>query len=157
GNLFVEGFSWYGPAICELPLDGSSLETVTFSGATLSTPGGVMWDGKHLTFSDPHTGADRKETTLYRAAESASGDLTVVGATLLKDSCNHDYTWIDAPFIVGARNTPVNDRRGKVVVGPNNECYPEPIDFWPYAGGQSPTQAWMEDYVPGGVVVSIGS
>ena len=156
GNLYVEGF-YSRAAICELPAGGSSLKSVAFSGATLSTPGGVMWDGKYLTFSDPHTGPYRKLTTIYRASESASGDLTVVGATSLDDSCNHTYTWIDAPFIVGRKNTPVNDRQGRVVVGPNNECSPAQIDFWSYTTGLFPSRVWTEGYLPGGAIVSIGS
>lgn len=156
GNLYVEGF-YSDAAICELPAGGSSLRSVTVSGAALSTPAGVMWDGKHLTFSDPHTGPDNSRTTLYRASESASGDLTIVGSTLLNDDCNHDYTWIDAPFIVGRKNTPVNDRQGKVVVGPNNECAPVPIDFWPYTAGLNPSRVWTEGFTAGGAVVSIGS
>ncbi|HEY1654659.1 MAG TPA: hypothetical protein VGF86_06075 [Candidatus Tumulicola sp.] len=156
GNLYLEGF-YAGPAICELPAGGSSLRPVAISGGTLGTPGGVMWDGKHLTFSDPHTGPDGHETTIYRARESASGDLTVVGATLLTDRCNDDYAWIDAPFIVGRKNTPVNDRQGKTVVGPNNVCDPAPIDFWPYTAGANPSRVWTQGYSAGSAIVSIGS
>jgi hypothetical protein len=157
GNLYVEGY-YYGPAVCELPAGGAALKTVKLSGGTLNFPGGVMWDGKHLALSDPHTGTAHMTTSLYRVTESPSGDLRIVGTTVLNGTCNTDNAWVVQPFIVGRKNTPINDREGQVVVSPDYFCTSQwPIDFWRYPGGADPFKVWPQHFLPGGVVVSRGA
>ena len=64
-----------------------------------------MWDGKYITLTDQDY--DATETTaIYRAKESKSGNLTVVGTTDLTDTCDHHYADIPQPFLAGSRNTP---------------------------------------------------
>ncbi|HET6275680.1 MAG TPA: hypothetical protein VFE16_07100 [Candidatus Cybelea sp.] len=155
GNLYVEG-TYYAPSICELPAGGNALRTVTLSGATLHFQGGVMWDGKHLTLSDPHFAASVRTTALYRVTEAASGsgNLTVVGTTVLKGSCNQGGSADVQPFILGPRNTPINDREGKSVVGADSLCSQGVIDVWHYAKGGDPVRDWSAPFFPQGVVIS---
>lgn len=162
GNLYVEGYSVLGPAVCELAVGTSVLKAVRVSGGNTGTGGGVMWDGKHLTLSNPMTlsnpniGSRGHTTSLYRVTESPSGDLTIIGTTVLHDPCNHNSAWVTQPFILGKKNTPINDREGTVVLGPEYYCHPGSIDFWHYPGGADPFKAWRENFLPGGVVVSRG-
>ena len=154
GNLYVEGY-YYGPAVCELPIGGHAMRTVKITAEGLGN-GGVMWDGRHLTLAAWPTGS-QQATSIYRVAESPSGDLAVIGTTVLTDTCNNDSTDVPQPFIIGRKNTPVNDRESRTVVGPDYECYAVPIDFWHYPRGGSPSKAWPQTFFPGGVVVSIGA
>lgn len=157
GNLYVEG-DYYSAVVCELPAGGAALKTVKLSGGTLNFPGGVMWDGKHLVLSDAHTGSTHFTTSLYRVTESPSGDLTIVETTVLHGTCHTHNAWVVQPFIVGRKNTPINDREGQVVVSPDYFCTSEwPIDFWHYPGGARPFKAWPLYFLPGGVAVSLGA
>jgi len=156
GNLYVEGF-YFGSAVCELPAGADALKTVNLIGAALNVGGGLMWDGKHLMLTDWQNASNLRNTLLYRVSESASGDLTVVGTTILGDTCNGGSTQVTQPFIVGKKNTPVNDREGRTVLGANYECYPAPVDAWPYPQGGDPGHAWPVRFFPGGAVVSIGT
>jgi uncharacterized repeat protein (TIGR03803 family) len=156
GNLYVEGF-YFGTAICELPSGGSALKTVNLNGEALNVGGGVMWDGKHLMLTDWQNATNLRNTLLYRVSEAPSGDLTVIGTTTLGDTCNGGSTQVTQPFVVGTKNTPVNDREGQTVLGANYECYPAPVDAWRYPRGGNPDHVWPAKFFPGGAVVSIGS
>ena len=130
GNLFIE----VGPNVCELPTGGTSLISVPFNHA-LYFPGSIMWDGKHLTLTDQGNGA------IYRVKETRKG-LDVIGTTMLKDRGCGEVD-VPQPFIVGPRNTPVNDEQGTVVVGGNNFCLQVseqtvPVGYWHYARGGEP-------------------
>jgi hypothetical protein len=130
GNLFVE----IGPNVCELPADGTSLISVSFN-HSLNFPGSIMWDGKHLTLTDQGSGA------MYRVKETRKG-LDVIGTTQLKDrQCGE--VEVPQPFIVGPRNTPINDEQGTLVVGGNNFCLQlseqtVPLSYWHYTRGGQP-------------------
>ncbi len=153
-NLYVEGYYPSGGAdVCELPAGGSALRTVTVSGGSLNFQGGVMWDGKYLTLSDPHTGPSHVTTSLYRVTESPSGDLTIVGTTVLNDTCADGNSSV-VPFVVGPKNTPVNDREGRTIVGPDTECNQGVIDFWQNPKGGNEVHAWPVPIFAQGVVVS---
>ena len=156
GNVYVEGYS-HGPAICELPAGAGAMKTVALSGGNggLGTDG-AMWDGKYLTLGAWSAGSS-KRTSIYRVVESASGDLTVVGSTVLDGACNSGQSLVNQPFIVGTKNTPVNDRESHSVVGADAGCSAWPIDFWRYRAGGSPTKSWTVNTFTGGVVVSIGT
>ena|SRR5579871_320244 len=55
GNLYLEcnecGSPW-GPNLAELSTKSGSFTFINISGATLHSPGGVEWDGKHLGLDD---------------------------------------------------------------------------------------------------------
>jgi hypothetical protein len=133
GNLFME----VGPDVCELPVGGTSLTSVTLN-HSLGFPGSIMWDGKYLALTDQSYAGPKKHqdfaSAIYRVRESHGG-LSVVGTTVLKyKRCG---TSIVQPFIVGLRNTPVNNIEATVVVGGNQACseYSEratPLTYWHY-------------------------
>lgn len=73
GNLFVDGNSSPGSgnfAFAELPKGGSGLETVSLN-QYISWPGGVEWDGKHITVGDQTT------PVIYQFAVSGSSGTEV--------------------------------------------------------------------------------
>ena len=130
GNLFIE----IGPNVCELPAAGTSLISVPFN-HYLSFPGSIMWDGKHLALTDGGNG------DIYRVKETRKG-LDVIGTTQLKDKWCSEVE-VSQPFIVGEKNTPINDEQGTVIVGGNNFCLQlsaqtVPIAYWHYGRGGEP-------------------
>jgi len=83
GNLFIEGFNYPLCArnrICvgELPSGGGSFEVLNLSGATISWPSAVEWDGKYLGLGDQ--GYDLDQWQIHQATLSVS-TLTVVSTT----------------------------------------------------------------------------
>jgi hypothetical protein len=156
GNLFVEATDGDQTFVCELPAGGSSLRTVQISQPIVS-PGSVMWDGKYLALTDPGY-QQSNHTAIMQATESASGDLTVVGVTLLNGNCDGSLSATGEPFIVGTRNTPVNDTQGKSVVGINLWCNHFGMmgtNIWPYPTGGAPTAELPSGYDSVGQAVSI--
>lgn len=103
GNLFVDGTTGgrhSEPAFAELPQGGQSFETLSvYGGAFYLRPGGVQWDGKHITVVNVNV--------IYRLTISGSRAM-VVGSTKLKEvggsSVGGDVTpdWIGAGSTVAA-------------------------------------------------------
>jgi hypothetical protein len=140
-------------SVCELKSGvGSSLKTISFN-KQICTSGGVLWDGKYLTFTDQ--GYDcGLVTTIYRAIEKHGG-LVVVGKTILREKpCG---AAVAQPFIVGKRNTPANREQGSVVVGANPSCYsPYKVAYWHYPRGGRPFMSFYQQLEgAGGISVSI--
>lgn len=117
GNVYVEGEEDLSPYssrvnVCELPATGTSLRTVSFDRPLAL--GTVMWDGKHITISDVASG----RTIIHRARESASGDLTTIGSTHLRDAdCTNGFDAVRQLFLVGTANPPANHTLATAVVG----------------------------------------
>ena len=82
------------------------------------------------------------------------------GETILTDTCQSSYTGVD-PFILGEKNTPVNDRQGNVLVGTNTWCTSKGkylIEFWHYPRGGNPYKVYKVKVPIWGVgAISIGS
>jgi len=77
GNLFIDGYASGGSVqVGELPAGSSSIQTITVSGATLVSPGGVQVGGTTLAIGDQ--GAD----AIYEMSESGvvSGSTPLTGA-----------------------------------------------------------------------------
>lgn len=135
GNLFVESEA-QSHTVCELASGSTSLRTVSIN-KTIYYSGGVMWDGKDVALTDQSYNGGNI-TAIYRAKVTRKGNLTVVGKTLLRDSCGVD---VIQPFIVGKHNTPVNDQRSTEVVGGNLGCYgASPVTYWRYPRGGRPVE-----------------
>jgi hypothetical protein len=132
GNLYVE--SGNKGSVCELPAGGTALVKVPFD-HSIKSSGGVMWDGKYLTFADWGYESGRA-TAIYRA-KRARGGLTVVSITVIRNRpCGAE---VGQPFIVGEKNTPANHEQGTVVVGGNTACYyTSPVQYWHYPSGGHP-------------------
>jgi hypothetical protein len=142
GNLYVEALlygsakplsGYSDPLACELPHGGKSLRGVHLSGFGVYYPASVMWDGKHLTLSDQDY-LGNNETAIDRVSEDSSGNLTLIGQTILTDDCDGSGVEVPQPFIVG-----------KTVVGGNLRCsnyasQPK-FDYWPYPAGGDPARS----------------
>lgn len=160
GNLYVEGSLIGGGAICEIPARraGTELTKVSFD-KTIHEAAGIMWDGKYLALADtnPYAGTNYAITAIYQAKRTASGGLTTVGTTILKDTCFYGMgdTLVTQPFIVGAKNTPKNRRQGLTVVGGNLDCASR-FDYWAYPAGGTPASSLQNaPLMPQGQSVSI--
>jgi hypothetical protein len=156
GNLIVVGkSSQYQSEVCGLLAGSSRMVELAFNG-TIYSPSGTVWDGKYIALGDANAG-DQNQTALYEVTLSGSA-LTEVGKTVLSDpSCGNEVD-VAQPFVVGKKNTPVNRKRGKTVVGGNLACTSSGVaDLWHYASGGNPYKQYNlgSGYVPYGVSVSI--
>lgn len=153
GNLYAEGHGTAGVVVCELPAGATQMRQVSVSGIRyINFPGSVQWDGKYVTLTDQKY-LSLYNTALYRATESPSGDLTVVGTTELRASCNNSYTEVLQPYIVGNANTPIAHKEGKTLVGGNAQCADAGVGYWPYPAGGTPKKTFG-NYNVDGVSVS---
>lgn len=143
GNLVGVGEDSTG-AISACALLGGSKSIVVLSGCCTGTmqidsPAGTMWDGKYLAIGDQEFNGEF-QSGVYQATLSGA-TLTVRSQTVLTDTCFSNYTDVVDAFIVGKKNTPVNRRQGKVVLGPNLWCSDAGsgsgggINLWHYPAG----------------------
>lgn len=156
GNLFVAATNGDQTFVCELPVGASSLRTVNVS-QPIVDPGSVMWDGKHIAITDPGY-QESNHTAIMRATESASGNLRIVGVTVLNGNCDGTLSAVGNTFIVGERNTPVNEKQGNAVIGINLWCNRfgnVGTDIWPYPAGGAPSANLPSGYDAVGAAVSI--
>jgi hypothetical protein len=147
GNLYVEAYSSSNVVnVCELPRGGNSLTTVSVS-QQIYAPSSVMWDGKYLTLADVNYN-DSGSTAIYRTGEDTSGNLTVVGTTVLTDTCDGGNAEVWQPFIVGTQ-----------LVGFDTNCAKrQRISIWTYPTGGDPSKALPDQpRIPEGNAVSIVS
>jgi hypothetical protein len=150
GNLYLLARN-SSTTVCELPHGGTALRTVSINVA-ITAPAGVMWDGKHITLTDGNYQSTRT-AVIYRATESHSGNLKVVGGTRV--TCYDRGNDLHAPFIVGKKNTPVNQQEGNAIVGADYFCNHDALEFWHYPAGGNPFKAIALDEAPNGQAVSI--
>ncbi|MBV9719394.1 MAG: hypothetical protein JOZ77_08740 [Candidatus Eremiobacteraeota bacterium] len=124
---------------CAVLKGSKSLTLLTPSGFTIYSPASTMWDGKYIALGDQQAGGGLQSGIVE---VSLSGSvLTSHGESVLSDTCQGGYTHVVAPFIVGHKNTPVNDRQAKVVVGANDVCSGD-LRFWHYPGGGAPFKSF---------------
>lgn len=142
GNLFVEGTTNFTTNyLDELPYGGSTFIELSLVGGTISTPGGVMWDGFYLAVGDQ--GYENTPTTaVYRVSVSGSA-ATVVRTTILTDNCypSGENTDVVDPFIGGTT------RAMNTVIGGNLWCTSR-FAFWNYANGGNPKRVLPVDIAP---------
>ena len=161
GNLIGVGeTSSGGRAYCALLAGAKSLSSLSFSG-TIDFAGGTMWDGKYIALGDQEAGGTF-QSGAYPSTLTGSVLSPVGSEVTFTDTCYNDYTDIFPSFIVGKKNTPVNDKQGKVLVGTNLWCADggngsgSGIKFWHYPQGGKPFKTYSQD--PGPVLaVSIGT
>jgi hypothetical protein len=157
GNLYFEaawGNSGFG--ICELPAKAKALVEVPAVSPDprfmIDHPGSTMWDGKYITFADIRNNLT-ENSTIYRAARFAAG-LAIVGSTTLGASGTYCYANIAQPFVVGAKNTPLNRKQGTTVIGGNEGC-DSLFGYWDYPAGGDPVKATFGPSQVGGAAVSL--
>jgi hypothetical protein len=137
GNLIGQGDSGIYIRICALLAGAKSETTLSVAGGiSLEGPGGTMWDGKYIALAQPL--ATRSHKTLIMEATLAGSVLTVHGETYLAGHCGPEDD-VD-PFILGKKNTPINDRQGEVVVGATPSCTRSVagISSWHYPNHHKP-------------------
>lgn len=117
---------------CAVLKGSKSLTTLTASGFSIYSPDSTMWDGKYIAVGDQQLGGGLQsgfvETTL------AGSTLTSHGQVVLSDTCDQNYTHVVDPFILGRKNTPVNDTPAVAVVGSNELCNAG-FRMWHYPAG----------------------
>jgi hypothetical protein len=143
-NLVGIGEQSTGSIVACALLSGSK-SMITLSGCcqgpiTIDFPGGTVWDGKYLALGDQEAGGTFT-TGLARVTLSGT-TLSPHGETVLTDTCYSDYADVVNPFIVGEKNTPLNRKEGRVVIGANLWCNDAGggfgIEFWHYPAGGNP-------------------
>ena len=144
---------------CALLSGAKSLRTLSMKGFTVNAPGHTMWDGKYFALTDED--ADKNATDGIVDASLSGNALTFHHEATLTDTCSGNSTSIAAPFILGEKNTPVNDRQGRVVVGINLFCAGAgiyEIEFWHHPQGGNPFKVYEVKTELGSVeAVSIGT
>jgi hypothetical protein len=152
GNLIGVGENEDGGReYCGLMSGGTSITSLSTSGITINFAGGTMWDGKYIALSDQEAGG-KYETGIIEASLSGS-TLTSHGEAILTCESGGDSDNVN-PFIVGKKNTPVNDRQGKVVIGRGCD---DGIGFWHYPQGGNPFKSYSDDTSVYGSAVSLGT
>jgi hypothetical protein len=160
GNFFVTGTAQNEDSvgICELPAGGKVLTPVVV-GKLITSPTGIMWDGKYMAVTNFSNADSNYSTTIFQTEERSNGKvLKVVSSTALADNCFRDEVVImPPPFIVGKKNTPVNTSQGTAVAGFNFMCGINPSHFrlWGYPAGGSPVRETDAVRDGGGEAVSI--
>jgi hypothetical protein len=152
GNLVMVAENQASEAVtfCVVLKGSKSLTTLTASGFTIYSPDSTMWDGKYIALGDQQIGGGL-QSGMIEATLSGS-TLTSHGQVVLSDSCDVDYTHVIQPFIVGRKNTPINDKQGKVVAGANEFCSAD-FRLWHYPAGGTPFKSFT--FQSGGQSVSI--
>jgi hypothetical protein len=154
GNLIGLG-DHSGVAICALLSGASSETTLTARNFSIVTPAGTMWDGKYIALADQTV--DGSHDTGIVDATLSDTNLTSKREVTLGSNCD-DYDDV-TPFILGNKNTPVNSRQGKIVVGTNPLCSGSEagISYWKYPAGGDPSSSFeTSDYQHNVATVSIG-
>jgi hypothetical protein len=154
GNLIGVG-EHNGVAFCALLAGKTSETTLTASGFSIITPGGTMWDGKYIAIADQSVGSSH-ETGVVEASLKGT-TLTSHGEVTLGSKCDGEDDV--GPFILGKKNTPVNDHQGKVEVGTSPLCSGSAngISYWKYPAGGDPYASFgSTDTQHNVVAVSIG-
>ncbi len=154
GNLVMIAENQASEAVtfCAVLKGSKSLTMLTASGFTIYSPDSTMWDGKYIALGDQQIGGGL-QSGMIEATLSGS-TLTSHGQVVLGDTCDGDYTHVVSPFIVGRKNTPVNDKQSKVVAGANELCSAD-FRLWRYPAGGTPFKSFT--FQSAGQSVSIGN
>jgi hypothetical protein len=150
GNLIVQGTFTHSGAvnICGVLKGSQRMTELSFDGS-IQYAGATMWDGKHIAL-------DVQGQTRIIRASLRDHKLIERGEVVLEGNCDQEYLNIVQPFVVGEKNTPVNDKQGREIVGGNLLCTGE-FDFWKYpAGGAPQSELSSAPASPIGEAVSIG-
>ncbi|MGA2760177.1 MAG: hypothetical protein ABSF08_07675 [Candidatus Cybelea sp.] len=154
GNLVMIAENEGSEAVtfCAVLKGSKSLTTLNASGFTVYSPDSTMWDGKYIALGDQQLGGGLQSGVIE--ATLSGSTLTSHGQVTLSDTCDGDYTHVVAPFIVGRKNTPVNDQQGKVIAGGNEICSAD-FRLWHYPAGGTPFKSFT--FQSGGQSVSIAN
>jgi hypothetical protein len=134
GNLFVDGVSSsHAFVIAELPRGDDSFTKITLN-QSITAPGQVQWDGKHLAVGDSGV----SPSIIYRFSIEGSSGIEVGSATLGGSKAVEQF-WI----------------QGNTVIGPDYDfASTTGVGFWPYPRGGNVKQT-ITLYNPWGATVSL--
>lgn len=136
GNLFVDGYESGSStkfAFAELPAGGTKASRVTLN-QQIAIPGGVAWDGFHITVGDQA----RDIVYQFKIAGKAKKTGRKVGTVQLGGATQVFQYLIIGSQLVGA------------------DAYGASVDIWNYPAGGSPTETIGGLYAPLGVAISPG-
>lgn len=152
GNLVMVAENQTTEAVtyCAVLKGAGSMTTLTASGFTIYSPDTTMWDGKYIALGDQQLQGGLQSGIIE--ATLSNSTLTAHGQVTLADGCDAGYTHVVQPFIVGRKNTPVNDRQSHVIAGGNQFCNAD-FRMWHYPAGGTPFKSLS--FQSGGQSVSI--
>jgi hypothetical protein len=143
GNVYVQGQTSNGTSgMAELASGSGELVTLSLSGATVSYPGSMQWDGHYITATDQSYQGGTL-TGIYRVAVSGT-QASVVDSSVFSDECykgSTPYNDIVQPFINGT----VRPDHG--LVGGNLWCTYR-TNFWNYIKQGDPKRSLPSDIAP---------
>jgi len=133
GDLFIDGRSKAGDfEFAELPKSSGTFTNITLN-VSISFPGSVQWDGRHMTTSPQSISS--MSPVIYRLQISGSAG-TVIGTTQLQPSnCAFAQAWIQGKSVAATC--------GKIV------------DIWKYPTGGNPTKTGTLSEIPLGITISV--
>ncbi len=130
GNLFVQAVEYSGDkSFQELPAGEKAFKPL--NGLSITSPAGVVWDGKYVTATDRNY-RSKHTTMIYRITVSGA-TVTILRKTELTDTCYTPHNWMVAmqPFVSSV---------GDVVVAGNEYCLNRE-NYFSYAKGGNPTRS----------------
>jgi hypothetical protein len=142
GNLFVVGTDNSSPTthveFAELPKGGSRFSLLKVN-KTLTSPGGVLWDGSHIVLADPNA------SVIYQLQISGS-QAKVVGTTKFAAPRPVGQFWI----------VPPKGKQSAILIArPVGGGTYESVSYWKYPAGGKPIKTISGFQGVGGVTVSI--
>lgn len=154
GNLIMVAENHASEAVtyCAVLKGSKSLTTLTASGFQIYSPDSTMWDGRYIALGDQQLGGGLQSGVIE--ATLAGTTLKYHATVTLSDGCDGNYTHVVQPFIVGRKNTPVNDQKSVAIAGSNEFCSAD-FRIWNYPKGGQPVKSFT--FQSGGEAVSIGS
>lgn len=157
GNLIGMG-EFNSVVACALMAGSQKETTLSIRGIGINFPGGTMWDGKYVALGDQEAGG-LYVTGAWPATLSSSLLVSAGPESKFPNGCLRNYSLDVNPFILGQKNTPINDRRGTVLVA-SGQCASGPfIGYWHYPRGGDPYKTITSQPAakPYGITVSIGT
>jgi hypothetical protein len=145
GNVYVEGRKRENrgtAGLAELRYGSRKLVTLSLSGAKVTYPGSVQWDGQYITATDQAFEGSHV-TGVYRLTVTGS-EAAVVGSTKLSDIClkgKVPYNDVVQPFRDGTN-------RGQNEISGGNLSCDYRFGFWKYVQGGDPKRALPYNTAP---------
>jgi hypothetical protein len=106
--------------VCALMAGSKSETTLTEQGITIDFPAGTIWDGKYIALGDQEA-KGTYQTGMWPSTVSGT-TITSSSEAIFSDNCYSDYVDDVNPFVLGKKNTPIDNKQGKVMVGTNSWC-----------------------------------
>jgi hypothetical protein len=143
GNLYVEGYTAGGITVSEAHAGSTSFKDLTLSGGAINFPGGVVFDGKYIVFSDQKFGGSQN-TGFYRTTVSGT-TATVVSSIVLTDTCFNSYTDIIQAALTMRKGSPNGIDGSNIYCSERDE---NNFEYFNYTTGGNPVKTIPQDIAP---------